>query len=334
MEKIDFVLLWVDGNDPKWIKDFNQYKGIDGDTRATRYRDWDNLQYLFRAFEEFTPWVNKIYFVTYGHLPKWLNAEHPKLVIVNHEDYLEKENLPVFNSHALEINFHKIKGLSDKFVYFNDDTFITKSLSRERFFKKRLPVNTAILNIVNPGEIRHIISNNLDVINKNFDKYAVIKNNFFKWFNPKYGVHVIRTLLLMPWRVFSGFYGYHQPQPFLKKTYEELWEKESELLETVSASKFRCSSDVNQYLFRYWQLAKGDFYPASHKLSYKDSKYIELHTMEDVQQAAKDISSGKFDMYCPNDALDDVSDEEFKKSVALINKALDDLLPNKSEFEK
>ncbi len=189
MEKIDFVLTWVDGNDPKWIKDFNEYKGIVGDTRVARYRDWDNLQYLFRAFEEFTPWVNKIYFVTYGHLPKWLNVNHPKLVIVKHEDYLEKENLPVFNSHALEINFHKIKELSDKFVYFNDDTFITKKLSSERFFKNGLPVNTAIGNVMHQGDISHIICNNIDVINKHFDKYSVIKKHFFKWFNLKYGFH-------------------------------------------------------------------------------------------------------------------------------------------------
>ncbi len=334
MEKVDFVLLWVDGNDPEWLKDFNRHKDIEGDRRVTRYRDWNNLQYLFRAFENFTPWVNKIYFVTYGHLPKWLNIRHPKLVVVNHGDYLDKENLPVFSSHSLEIGFHKIKGLSDNFVYFNDDMFLTKKISYDRFFKNGLPIDTAIGNIMHQGDISHIICNNIDVINKYFDKYTVIKNHFFKWFNPKYGFHLFRTLFLMPWHTFTGFYGYHQPQPFLKKTYEELWKKEPELLERVSKNKFRCSSDVNQYLFRYWQLVKGEFYPESYKITHKDSKYIELYTMEDVQMAAKDILSGKFDMYCPNDGLDNLSDEEFNKSVELINNALDSLLPNKSSFEK
>ncbi len=130
------------------------------------------------------------------------------------------------------------------------------------------------------------------------------------------------------------FIGYHQPQPYLKKTYEELWEKEPELLEKVSASKFRCSADISQYLFRYWQFVKGDFYPASYKMSYKDSKYIELYTMEDVQKAAKDIASGKFDLYCPNDALDNASDAEFDKCVEVINKAFDTILPNQSSFER
>ncbi len=334
MEKIDFVLTWVDGNDPDWIKDFNQHKGLEGDKRVNRYRDWDNLQYLFRAFEEFTPWVNKIYFVTYGHLPKWLNVNHPKLVIVNHEDYLDKANLPVFNCNPLEINFHKIKGISDKFVYFNDDMFVTKKLSSERFFKNGLPVNTALCNVMHQGGITHIICNNVAIINKYFDKYTVIKKHFFKWFNPKYGFHILRTLVLMPWKNFTGFYNYHQPQPFFKKTYEELWEKEPELLEKVTKNKIRCSSDVNQYLFRYWQFCKGEFYPASYKMSYKDSKYVEMKTMEDVKNAAEEIASGRFDMYCPNDALTDCSDEDFDKAVEMIKEAFNKILPNKSSFEK
>src|SRR5699024_12780724 len=98
---------------------------ITGDKRNIRFRDWDNLQYWFRAVEEYAPWVNKIHFVTWGHIPNWLNTEHPKLNVVKHEDFLEKQYLPVFNSRAIEINLHKIPGLAEKFVYFNDEMFIT-----------------------------------------------------------------------------------------------------------------------------------------------------------------------------------------------------------------
>ena len=81
-EKIDFVITWVDGNDPAWRKDFEYYSELEGrdiDKRVVRFRDWENLQYWFRGVEKFAPWVNKIYFVTYGHVPGWLNTEHPKL---------------------------------------------------------------------------------------------------------------------------------------------------------------------------------------------------------------------------------------------------------------
>ncbi len=334
MMKIDFVLTWVDGNDPKWQEDFAKYKDLEGDSRKSRYRDWSNLQYLFRAFEQFTPWVNKIYFVTYGHLPKWLDASHPKLIIVRHEDFMNPEDLPVFNINPIEINFHRIKDLSEHFVYFNDDTFITAALTPERFFKKGLPVGTAISHIMHVGEIRHIISNNLEVLNRHFDKHASIRKHLWKWFYPGYGIHLYRTLCLLPWKVFTGFYNYHHPQPMLKRTYNEVWEKEPELMAKVSRSKFRHSDDVSQYLFRYWQFAKGDFYPASYAMGYKKSKYVEISTFEDAKKAADDIAGKKYELYCPNDNLTNVDDEIFEASVNVINQALDSLLPAKSKFEK
>ena len=50
MDKIDFVLPWVDGSDSAWIKQRNEYLGIKNDqTQDSRFRDWENLQYWFRA---------------------------------------------------------------------------------------------------------------------------------------------------------------------------------------------------------------------------------------------------------------------------------------------
>src|SRR5699024_8846127 len=139
-EKIDFVLTWVDGNDPDWQKVKNQYTVKDlGDNRDIRFRDWDNLQFWFRGVENFTPWVNKVHFVTWGHIPKWLNINHPKLNIVYHHDYIPEKYLPTFSSHVIELNLHRIKGLSDRFVYFNDDTFITKTMKESDFFISGLP---------------------------------------------------------------------------------------------------------------------------------------------------------------------------------------------------
>ena len=84
-EKIDIVLLWVDGNDEKWQMEKKKYKANKGDDSIIRYRDCDNLQYVFRGIEKYAKWVNKIFFITYGHLPKWLNVNNEKLVIENIE---------------------------------------------------------------------------------------------------------------------------------------------------------------------------------------------------------------------------------------------------------
>ena len=147
--KIDFVILWVDGSDKKWLEEKNKYskKKIDTTNSAIRYRDWDNLRYWFRGVEKFAPWVNKVHFVTYGHLPKWLNVNNPKLNIVKHKDYIPEEYLPTFSSHTIELNLHRIKDLSENFVYFNDDMFLMQPTQKTDFFKKGLPCDSAIIDI-------------------------------------------------------------------------------------------------------------------------------------------------------------------------------------------
>ena len=78
--KIDFVLTWVDCNDPEWQREKAKFQGKTlSDDDIMRYRDWDNLRYWFRGVEKFAPWVNSVFFVTCGHYPSWLNLNHPKL---------------------------------------------------------------------------------------------------------------------------------------------------------------------------------------------------------------------------------------------------------------
>ena len=91
------------------------------------------------VLKNFAPWVNHIYFVTWGHIPSWLNTDHPKLTVVKHEDYIPKQYLPTFSSHPIELNMHRIRGLSEQFVYFNDDTFIINKMEPEDFFRNGLP---------------------------------------------------------------------------------------------------------------------------------------------------------------------------------------------------
>lgn len=142
--EMDFVIAWVDGNDPAWQKEKRKTEHVpevtaEADDRNERYRDWDNLQYWFRGVEQFAPWVRKIHFVTWGHFPKWLNTEHPKLHIVKHEDFIPSEFLPTFNSHTIEWNFHRILGLSERFVYFNDDMFLLNQIHPENFSSGKSP---------------------------------------------------------------------------------------------------------------------------------------------------------------------------------------------------
>lgn len=326
---VDFVLPWVDGNDPAWLKEFNQYSSVsNGDKKKYRFRDWDNLQYIFRGFEFFTDWVRKIHFVTWGHLPPWLKIDHPKLNIVRHEDFLPKEVLPVFSSHPIEINLHRIPGLSEKFVYFNDDTFLLKKIKKERFFKKDLPRDLFSFSIISRSPIAHIKINNIQALDRNFEKNIVIKKNILKIFCFKYKIiDLLKSSLLVPWPSMTGFFDPHQPQPFLKSTFEEVWASENSILTQTSKSKFRSSNDVNQYLFRYWQLVSGNFVPVSLKNTYSKA----ISGCEELKIVVDKINSNKYEMICINDIIDD--DNFFNIAKKETNQALNNVLSRKSSFE-
>lgn len=329
MEKIDFVVLWVDGNDPQWQASFRIHlpeSEKTDDTRVVRYRDWDNLRFWFRGVEKFAPWVNRIHFVTCGQVPEWLNLDAPKLHYVQHEDFIPKHCLPTFSANPIEINMHRIKGLAEHFVFFNDDFFLINKVLPSRFFHKGLPCDMAVLNALSCGRMVHLVVNDLDIINAKFDKRAVIRQNLGKWFNLKYRGKLYRTFALLAWPYFTGFYDHHLPQAFLKSTLKEVWGEYGEILEQTTASKFRRVTDVNQWLFRYWHLAKGEFSPINVN---QDSIFFEI-TDVSLSMIEKVISRQSKSIIVLNDGK--VS--SFEGSKERINRAFDTILPDKSVYEK
>ena len=151
---IDIVIPWVDGADPVWQQERARFQPSSGaDSSAARYRDWDTLRYWFRGIERYAPWVRTIHFITYGHLPAWLNTSNPKLHVVNHRDYIPKEYLPTFSSHTIELNMHRIEGLAEHFLYFNDDVFLNAPTKPEDFFMKGLPADTAVFGIIKNTDV-------------------------------------------------------------------------------------------------------------------------------------------------------------------------------------
>ena len=154
-QQIDFVLAWVDGSDPDWQRRKAQIVGdASADDGVFRYREWGLLPYWFRGVEKFAPWVRKIHFICDQEPPAWLNTDHPKLHIVRHEDYLPDAYRPAFSSHPIELNMHRIPGLSEQFVYFNDDMYLISARSPEDFFRHGLPVDNAVMNPVSTTDLK------------------------------------------------------------------------------------------------------------------------------------------------------------------------------------
>lgn len=331
-QHIDIVILWVDGEDPSWIdkKTFWQKKYGILDESPERYRNWENLQYLFRGIEKFAPWVNHVFLVTDNQKPEWLDENYDKVTIINHTEIIDEKYLPTYNSNAIELNLHKIDKLSEEFIYFNDDFFLIDKTEAEDFFVNGIPKDTAASSLLVPRknqQIYNYIFNNLSIINDRFSKYDTIKASPSKWINFKYGLEIFKTILLLPWPGFSGFYDPHICASYNKKTFKEVWSKyEVELLETTK-SKFRQANNYSPALMKYWQLASNRFIPRVKGFG----KLFNLTDMNSTKTCVKHIVKQKSQVVCIND---NESLEDFLYSKVEVNKAFDILLPEKSKFEK
>ena len=136
---VDIVYTWVDSTDPLWREQHTRYSQQhvthnESADNTERYINREELRYSMRSVWMFAPFVRHIYVVTMDQRPSWL-ADHPKTSIVSHKDiFPDASVLPTFNSHAIESCVHRIEGLSENFLYFNDDVFLGRETAEDDYF--------------------------------------------------------------------------------------------------------------------------------------------------------------------------------------------------------
>lgn len=331
---IDFVILWVDGNDPDWQAEKSRYQSEKEDDSNTvnRYRDWNLLPYWFRAVENFAPWVRKIHFVTWGHVPKFLQLENSKLHIVRHDEFIPEDYLPTFSSHAIEMNIHRIPGLAEHFVYFNDDMFLLRPFEKEDFFRNNLPCTyggeVPIELKGNIGIWQHAAVNDLGIVNAHFPKRQATaqygkkyRDRCYRW---KDNVRTFVLEKLYP-DYFTGFKNIHAPAAYLKSTFQEIWNAEPEKLDSTCRDRFRTSDNVNQWVALWWQIAGGKFSPAV--IDNLVSKIAD----DTIDELCDAIENQSHDYICLNDPEEEI---DFYKLSKRLRKAFEKILPDKSCFER
>lgn len=330
---IDFVVTWVDNGDVEWKRNKDFYNGDYSKSHngEERYRDWDNFNYWFRAVERYAPWVNKIYLVTCGHYPSWLNLNHPKLVLVKHADYMAPSNLPTFNSIPIELNFHRIKNLSEHFVYFNDDIFLTADVTPDDFFRNGEPVICSearpLINTPVNSPFDHQLFSVIGLMNK-YDWKECIENASKKWFSHKIGFRLCHNWETYFHGYLSGFYYTHLAQGFRKTTFQNVWDTFGEYLDECSHHKFRRSRDINHWIFTLHEVKDGSYFPVSR--DFMGSYYIYID--RDIQKIQKDLCSRKKKMICINDSQQ-IKSSDFDSIKGKIHKMLEEAFPEKSSFE-
>ena len=203
-EPVDVVYTWVDGDDPEWQRRKAEALETSGEVLRhptavsdSRYASRDELRYSLRSLEMFAGWVRHVYLVTDRQVPPWLDTEHPRVTVVDHTDIFgDRGLLPTFNSHAIETQLHHIEGLSEHFLYLNDDVFFGRPVRPEAFFTgsglSRFFPSTAKLDLgpAHPGEapVMSAAKNNRALVEGRFGR--VVSNKL------KHVPHALRVSVL------------------------------------------------------------------------------------------------------------------------------------------
>lgn len=333
-DPIDFVVTWVDGNDSAWRKEKAKYDpSFDKGNTDARYREWDQFHYWFRAVEKYAPWVRRVYLVTWGHVPQWLNLEHPKLVVIKHGDYIPPEYLPTFSSIPIELNMHRIPGLSEHFVYFNDDMYLSRPVQPEDFFVQGLPKYAAIAKPVRNyrynGPFTHQLFSVIGVVNDVFDVQLSMQKHPERWFSHEYGGNIKHNRKAYQESYLPGMFFSHLGVPFRKSTIESVWKEIPIEMEETSRHRFRTPLDIMHQIFSLWDIMQGDFVPVDS--SYYGVKFGALS--KDQNEVRKAFLGRQYRMICLNDSID-VTDKNFSEVKRELDGILAEVFPDKSRFEK
>lgn len=223
---IDVVYTWVDSQDPVWQENFSKRVGEPTQTTAAsalRYLSRDELRYSLRSIKKYAPWVRNIYIVTDDQTPSWFKGSDDVKIISHKEIFPDPSVLPVFNSHAIESCLHRIPGLSEHFIYFNDDVFLGKPVKPTEFFNRQ-------------GDARLFFSPRLS-----FNDHFVAKGtlptdaafrNTISIIEKRFNFTPIAKVM-------------HTPHPMLKSVLEMIEEENAEEIARTRAAHIRSETDLN-----------------------------------------------------------------------------------------
>lgn len=233
--EVDLVYLWVDSNDKK-IEEKRIYwqeklgKKVNEQAVAEyRFINSDELKYSLRSVEKFAPWINNIYIVTDNQIPNWLNTANRKIKIVDHTEIMPADALPCFNSIALETMLHKIPGLSEYFIFSNDDMFFANPTEKSFFFDKDMKPVFRIKHKIKPEQIEKEI-------------YFHSLHNSYKLIENKYNFKI-------------DCEPHHSIDAYRKSHFEQVNEIFRDEITKTTYSKFRDFSNISRVIYSSYSCA-------------------------------------------------------------------------------
>jgi stealth protein CR2/Stealth-like protein len=305
---IDVVYTWVDASDPAWAQ---RRSAVTGESyhaesaSAARFLNRNELRYSLRSIHAYAPWVRNIHVVTDAQRPSWL-TDQPGVRVVDHREiFRDHAQLPTYNSHAIESQLHHIDGLSDHFLYLNDDMFFGRTVVPQSFFlasgltkifmsQSRVPMGP-----VEEGDTP------VD---------AACKNNR-RLLQDRFGRTMSQTFQ-------------HTPYALRREILAEIEAAFPEEHARTAASRFRSTQDlsITSSLHHYWALFSGQAVASSLRYS-----YTQLAVPDLGERLTRLLHRRDSDTFCLNDAFSDES--EIAGQLAVLGPFLDAYFPVRSPYE-
>ncbi len=312
---IDVVYTWVDGNDRAWNEKRKARAQEIGHklhkfaNSQARYINRDELRYSLRSLYYYAPWVRRIFLVTDNQIPKWYDSDSTDLTIVSHKElFPDESSLPTFNSHAIESVLHRIPGLSEHFLYMNDDVLTSGVVHPESFFEVNGISRTFLSRAMIP------------ICGKELSDVA-----------SEWGVMNANELLREACGVTMPFKTKHTPIALRKSFLADLESRFSEQFRSLRERPFRTANDIapTSSLHACFGLAEGKVVRGS--IAYR---YLNL-ARPDLAEVLDAIAYSKQSfVYCLNDTeIDDQNEFDWKQQEKLITDFLKSMYPYQAPWE-
>ena len=293
---MDIVITYVNGNDPVWQSDYEKYTSVPA--MQKRFRDWGTLRYLLRGVEKNMPYIRNVYLVVShpSQVPEWADTENLKIVL--HKDIIPEEFLPTFNSNTIEMHLHRIEGLDEEFLYFNDDCFPIGHSEPTDFFRDGKIVIGFNHHLLAPNMYKKICRNS-----DRLARRAAGKRGSCLFIRPQ-----------------------HICTPMLRSESAELYAKAQEEIRRTSACRVRNENNVTQYIFLNYLYFKGRVIP--HRIS---KRHFSV-SVASVDKLRDFLLNPTKSMVCINDVK--LPDGRYQEMREVIHKAFETSLPDKSKYER
>lgn len=277
---VDIVFSWVDGTDLEWQRaraaKMQRYVVGEGDDHEARFRQINELKYALRSVHLFAPWIRNILIVTDSPRPEWL-ADHPRVRVVRSAEFFsDVGDLPTHNSHAVESQLHRIPGLSEHFIYSNDDMFFGRAVGPQGFFTS--------------GGLSRFVESHTRIgfgethpSRSGFENAARVNRALLR---EKFGRTISRNLE-------------HSPAPLRRTVLEKLEAEFPQEFKRTASARFRSVTDISvtNSLYHYFALMTG--YAVPHESL--NVKYVDTTSREGIAALGPLLRDRDYDFFCLND---------------------------------